>query len=183
MTARVSYIASAPGPACIRLIRVALGRMSYLPCGRLPPHIRGVSTQAPNGASRAVGTHHGPTRIHMADYRLRHRRDGNAGTTILYHPRIYRCQHSSSDDCGPPGAVGGWAPPLLPPGRQDLPRDYGQDGAAGGLSRSTSRRADDTTTRLRERADASVRRPGLGARLLATSDEARAGWYIVFGHI
>ena len=24
----------------------------------------------------------------------------------------------------------------------------------------------------------SVRRPGLGARLLATSDEARAGWYI-----
>ena len=31
---------------------------------------------------------------------------------------------------------------------------------------------------LRELADASVRRPGLGARLLATSDEARAGWYI-----
>ena len=31
---------------------------------------------------------------------------------------------------------------------------------------------------LRERADMSVRRPGLGARLLATSDEARAGWYI-----
>ena len=25
---------------------------------------RAVSTQAPNGASRAVGTHHGPTRIH-----------------------------------------------------------------------------------------------------------------------
>ena len=32
--------------------------------------------------------------------------------------------------------------------------------------------------RLRERADASVRRPGLGTRLLATSDEVRAGWYI-----
>ena len=55
-----------------------------------------VSTQVPNGASRAVGTHHGPTRIHLADYSLRHRRDGNAGTTIRYHPRIYRRQHSSS---------------------------------------------------------------------------------------
>ena len=32
----------------------------------------------------------------MADYSLRHRRDGNAGTTILYHHRIYRRQHSSS---------------------------------------------------------------------------------------
>ena len=32
---------------------------------------------------------------------------------------------------------------------QDLPRDYGPDGAAGGLSRSTPRLADDTTTLLR----------------------------------
>ena len=40
------------------------------------------------------------------------------------------------DDCGPTGAVGGWAPQPLPPGPQDLPRDYGPDGAAGGLSRS-----------------------------------------------
>ena len=54
------------------------------------------ATQAPNGASRAVGTHHGPTQIHLADYSPRHRRDGNAGTTILYHPRIYRRPHSSS---------------------------------------------------------------------------------------
>ena len=30
------------------------------------------------------------------DYRLRHRRDGKAGTTILYHLRIYRRPHSSS---------------------------------------------------------------------------------------
>ena len=51
-----------------------------------------------------------------------------------------------SDDCGPPGAVGAWAPPPHPPGPQDLPRDYGPDGAAGGLSRSTLRQADDTTT-------------------------------------
>ena len=37
--------------------------------------------------------------------------------------------------------------PPLPPGPQDLPRDYGPDGAAGGLSRSTPPQADDTTTR------------------------------------
>ena len=55
-----------------------------------------VSTQAPNGACRAVGTHHGPTQIHLADYSLRHRREGSAGTTILYHLRIYRRPHSSS---------------------------------------------------------------------------------------
>ena len=48
------------------------------------------------------------------------------------------------------------------------------------LSRSTPRRADDTTTRLRERADASVRRLGLGARLLAMFDEARAGYDLQF---
>ena len=42
------------------------------------------------------GTHHGPTRRHLADYSLRHRRDGNAGTTILYHIRICRRPHSSS---------------------------------------------------------------------------------------
>ena len=29
------------------------------------PARRGVSSQAPNGARRAVGTHHGPTRIHV----------------------------------------------------------------------------------------------------------------------
>ena len=94
-------------------------------------------------------------------------------TTAAAHTRL-------SDDCEPPGAVGAWASPPHPPGPQDLPRDYGPDGAAGGLSRSTPRRADDTTTRLRERADASVRRPGLGARLLATSDEARAGYDLQF---
>ena len=52
-----------------------------------------------------------------------------------------------SDDYGPPGAVGAWAPPPHPPGPQDLSRDYGPDGAAGGLSRSTPRQVDDTTTR------------------------------------
>ena len=44
---------------------------------------------------RAVGTHHGPTQTHLADYSLRHRRDGNTGTTILYHLRNCRRPHSS----------------------------------------------------------------------------------------
>ena len=43
------------------------------------------------------------------------------------------------------GTAAASAGAALPP--QDLPRDYGPDGAAGGLSRSTQRRADDTTTR------------------------------------
>ncbi len=37
----------------------------------------------------AVGTRYGPTRIHQACYSPRHRRDGRADTTILYHLRIY----------------------------------------------------------------------------------------------
>ena len=45
-----------------------------------------------------------------------------------------------SDDFWPQGAVGAWAPPPHPPEPQDLPRDYGPDGAASGLSRSTPRR-------------------------------------------
>ena len=72
----------------------------------------------------------------------------------------------------------GWAPPPLPPGPQDLPspgrRDYGPDGAAGGLKpeyTAASGRHDHATT-------GAGRRPGLGARLFATSDDARAGWYI-----
>ena len=32
------------GPACIRLVRVGPGRMSCLPCGRLPPHAAVSST-------------------------------------------------------------------------------------------------------------------------------------------
>ena len=46
-------------------------------------------------------------------------------------------------------AVGGWAPPPLPPGPQDLPRDYGPDGAAGGLKQeytAPSGRHDHATT-------------------------------------
>ena len=36
-----------------------------------------------------------------------------------------------SDDCGPPGAVGAWAPPPHPPEPQDLPRDYGPGRSSG----------------------------------------------------
>ncbi len=38
-------------------------------------------------------------------------------------------------------------PPSTPQGPQYLPRNYGPDGSAGWLCRSTSRQADDTTTR------------------------------------
>ena len=53
-------------------------------------------------------------------------------------------------------------------------------GRSSGRTQAGVHRGERTTRPrdLRERADASVRRPGLGARLLATSDEARAGWYI-----
>ena len=54
-----------------------------------------VSSQETDRARLAVGNR-GPTRIHVADYSLRHRRDGNAGTTILYHLRINRRPYSSS---------------------------------------------------------------------------------------
>ena len=68
-----------------------------------------------------------------ADRSLRHRRDGNAGTTILYHLRNRRRPHSSSGMTAGRRGCWGWAPPPLPPGPQDLPRNYGPDGAAGGL--------------------------------------------------
>ena len=128
-----------------------------------------VSTRAPNGASRAVGTHHGPTRIRLQATPSEGRYSWHYDT--LSSPHLPPPALALRDVSGPPGAVGGWAPPPLPPGPQDLPRDYGPDGAAGGLSRSTPRRADHATT-------GAGRRPGLGARLLATSDEARAGWFV-----
>ena len=51
------------------------------------PSRSGVSSQATYGARRAVGTHYGPTQTHLAKYSLRHQRDGNAGTRILYRLR------------------------------------------------------------------------------------------------
>ena len=107
-----------------------------------------VSSQATDGARRAVGTHHGPTRTHLADHSVRHRRDGNAGTTILYHLRNRRRPHSSS-------VMTAGRRELLEHGhrrrirrsRRTFRGTTGRDGAAGGLSRSTPRRADDATTR------------------------------------
>ena len=68
-----------------------------------------------------------------ADRSPRHRRNGNAGTTMLYHLRNCRRPHSSSRMTAGRRGCWGWAEPPLPPGPQDLPRDYGLDGAAGGL--------------------------------------------------
>ena len=48
------------------------------------------------GARLAVGTHYGPTGIHWADYSPRNRRDGSAGTTMLYHLHIDSLAHSLS---------------------------------------------------------------------------------------
>ena len=107
-----------------------------------------VSSQETDRARLAVGTHHGPTRIHLADYSLRHQRDGNAGTAILYHLRIYRRAHSLSVmTTGRRELLEQCVSQPHPPGPQDLSRDYGLDEAAGGLSRSTPRQADDTATR------------------------------------
>jgi hypothetical protein len=106
---------------------------------------------------RAVGTHYGPTRIHQADYSPRHRRDGRAGTTILYHLRICRrAEPLQGATTGRTGLREYGATPSYPPGQQDLSGttgragaadaaadaagaavpygDYGPDGAADGLS-------------------------------------------------
>ncbi len=137
---------------------------------------------------RAVGTHYGPTRIHPADYSPRHRRDGRAGTTMLYRHRIYRRAQPlqvvttgltglleygqrrrirrgrrTFKDCGP-GRAGAADAAADFAGVAVPSRDYGPDGPAGGLSRSTPRQAYEKTTRPSgERAEASVRCMGLGA--------------------
>ena len=92
-----------------------------------------------------------PTRIHMADYSLRHRRDGNAATTILYHPRICLRQYSSS---------------VMTAGRRELLEDglrcrfrRGSRTFRGTTGRMEQREdyagvpRGERTTRLRERAD------------------------------
>ena len=111
------------------------------------------------------------------------------GSNILYHLRIYRrTQATTSGDYGQDGAAGAWAPPPNQQGLQDLfgttgwdaaadstahsagaavlYRDYRQDGAADGLSRSTQQQVDDSTTQTYgERADASVRKHGTWSQL------------------
>ena len=95
--------------------------------------------------------------------------------------QVPRCPHlpqdpfAISDDFGPDGAVGAWAPPPLRPGPQDL------SGTAGRMEQracSIQRQTDDTTIRPSGSGpDTSVRCTGLGARLLAMADEARAGFF------
>ena len=81
------------------------------------------------------------------DYRLRHRRDGIACTTILYHLRIYRRPHS-------PSGTTACRRELLEDGhrrrfrrgRRTFRGTTGRTEQRADLSWSTPRRADDTTT-------------------------------------
>ena len=107
-----------------------------------------VSSQATDGARRAVGTHHRPTWIHLADYSLRHRRDCNAGTTILYHLRICRRPHSSSVmTAGRRELLEHGHRRRFRRGRRTFRGTTGRTEQRADSSRSTPRRADDTTTR------------------------------------
>ncbi len=95
------------------------------------------------GAKLAVGTQYGPTQIHWACLKLRHRRDDRAGTTILYHIRNYHRTHSQLvvttgrtellEDRTAAASAGAAGP--------FTGRDYGPDGAAGGSRWSTPRTA------------------------------------------
>ena len=85
------------------------------------------------------------------DYRLRHRRDSIAGTTILYHLRIYRRPHS------PSGTTAGRRELL---GMGTAAASVGAAGPSEGLraGRSSGRTEagvprGERTTRLRTRAD------------------------------
>ena len=135
-----------------------------------------VSTHAPNGASRAVGTHHGPTRIRLqatpSEGRYRWHYD------TLSSPRLPPPALALRDVGGPQGAAGGWAPPPLPPGPQDLPRDYGPDGAAGGLKpeyTAPSGRHDHATTGAGRRVS-----PTTGTRSQTTCYTRRGAGRVTF---
>ena len=106
-----------------------------------------VSSQATDGARRAVRTHHGPTRIHLADYSLCHRRDGNAGTTILYHLRNRRPHSSAVMTAGRRELLEHGHRRRIRRSRRTYRGTTGRTGAAGRLSRSTPQQADDATTR------------------------------------
>ena len=143
-----------------------------------------VSSQATYGARRAVGTHDGPSEIHLADYSLRHwtRRDDSAGTTILYHLHIYRRAHSLSvmttgrQSCWSMGtaAASAWAAgPFegLWAGRSSGRTKLEYTAASGRHDHATfgsapTRQSDDRDSEP----DYLV--------VLATSDDARAGCYI-----
>ena len=149
-------------PSCLR--RPYIEAPTIWSCPNQPAR-RGVSTQAPNGASRVVGTHHGPTRIHLADYSLRNRRDGNAvHYDTLSSPQPPLPAPFLRDDCGPTGLMG----------MGTAAASAGAGGPSKGLRAGWSSGRTEAGV---HRPSGAGRRPGLGARLLATSDEARAGWY------
>jgi hypothetical protein len=71
---------------------------------------------------RAVWMHYGqgPTRIHLADYSLRHQREGRAGATMLYYPCNYLLAVPIIARLLPSKDVGGWALPQLGGSRTPL---------------------------------------------------------------
>ena len=102
------------------------------------------------------------------DYRLRHRRDGKAGTTILYYLCIYHRPHSSSG---------------MTAGRRELLGMGTAAASAGAAGPSEGLRAGRSSGLKPEYTAASGLRdygsgPTTGTRSQTTSDEARAGWYI-----
>ena len=104
-----------------------------------------------DGASRALGAHHGPTRIHFTDYSLRHRRDGNAGTTILYHLCISHRHYSSSGMTAGRQKLLGMGTVAASAGAAGLSEGL-RAGWSSGRTEAGVHRAE-RTTHLRERAD------------------------------
>ena len=88
----------------------------------------------------------------MADYSLRHRMDGNAGTTMLYHPRICLRPHSSS---------------VMTVGRRELLRMGTAAASAGAAGPSEGLRAG----RSSGRTEAGVPRGERTTRLRAQADD------------
>ena len=83
-----------------------------------PGKLYSVSTQAPNGARRAVGTHYGPTRIHRADNATRvrgpHYEPDYGPSHVLHYGPRYRSSYAAMH-AGPTTAT---APPRRWTGRR-----------------------------------------------------------------
>ena len=77
-----------------------------------------VSTQAPNGARRAVGTHYGPTRIHRADHATRVRGTHYEPDYGLSHGLHYGPRYRSSYAAMHAGPTTATAPPRRWTGRR-----------------------------------------------------------------
>ena len=135
---------------CVEVRAFANGPLQVFPAGRAISAEGGVAVHRgadhvelprlarPKGcfvtsAAWNYGTHYGPTRMHVP---TRAYAIGGTATLALRYSII---STTAAARTLPPGRLRagkgcwGWSPPPLPPGPQDLPRDYGPDGAAGGL--------------------------------------------------